>query len=363
MKILHTSDWNLGKKFYNRDRFFEQRAALTEIINIANDEKADAVLVSGNIFGGFFVAQKYVELFCDTVARLASGGKRAVIIAAGERDFVARLKPLTHLADKQGIVIISEAGDIAAKSNPAFGVKVSEAKKGFVELTVGKSERVLIAVLPYSAIRGGAAKELLDSAKASDAPIKIALIGAAADKALLLGDAALNMLSDYGYIALGGAKSNQNGGGKLYASGSVMDFDFDEDEKGVIIAEITEEGLISADKTILNSVKKLKNIIVSDFEAARDALRGHEEEYSRIIISSDKSVNHEESAALHDDFPLLVDVVFNGGAEDYSASGFINPASEEVFSDFLEKAGYDNVSSLTKIFGAIMEEKNETAKA
>ena len=50
MKILHTSDWHVGKVLKGRDRYDEHVAVLGSIVTIARDEDVDLVLVAGDLF-------------------------------------------------------------------------------------------------------------------------------------------------------------------------------------------------------------------------------------------------------------------------------------------------------------------------
>ena len=50
MKILHTSDWHLGQKFLTNDRKAEHELALNWLKNTIEEEKADALIVAGDIF-------------------------------------------------------------------------------------------------------------------------------------------------------------------------------------------------------------------------------------------------------------------------------------------------------------------------
>lgn len=50
MKILHTSDWHLGKTLNNITRYEEQREFIDEIAEIAKEENVDIILISGDIY-------------------------------------------------------------------------------------------------------------------------------------------------------------------------------------------------------------------------------------------------------------------------------------------------------------------------
>ena len=50
MKILHTSDWHLGRSLYGRKRYEEFAVFLDWLVQTIEDEKVDALLVAGDVF-------------------------------------------------------------------------------------------------------------------------------------------------------------------------------------------------------------------------------------------------------------------------------------------------------------------------
>ena len=50
MKLLHTSDWHVGKTLKGRSRLDEQKAVLAEIVQLAIDHEVDAVLIAGDVY-------------------------------------------------------------------------------------------------------------------------------------------------------------------------------------------------------------------------------------------------------------------------------------------------------------------------
>ena len=50
MKILHTSDWHVGKVLKGRDRHDEHVTVLGSLVRAARDENVDLVLVAGDLF-------------------------------------------------------------------------------------------------------------------------------------------------------------------------------------------------------------------------------------------------------------------------------------------------------------------------
>jgi len=63
VKILHTSDWHLGKLLEGRERLPEQKAALMEICQIADERQVDLVLIAGDIFDTYVPSAAAEELF------------------------------------------------------------------------------------------------------------------------------------------------------------------------------------------------------------------------------------------------------------------------------------------------------------
>ena len=74
MKILHTSDWHVGKVLKGRDRYDEHVAVLRSIVQTARDEDVDVVLVAGDLFetaAPTAKAQGLVMRTCSPCARTA----------------------------------------------------------------------------------------------------------------------------------------------------------------------------------------------------------------------------------------------------------------------------------------------------
>ena len=53
MKILHTADWHLGKKLDGFSRLEEQILVMNEIVEIADEQQVDLVLIAGDLFDNF----------------------------------------------------------------------------------------------------------------------------------------------------------------------------------------------------------------------------------------------------------------------------------------------------------------------
>ena len=86
MKILHTSDWHIGKRLMGRERLDEQSAVLDEITRVCEDEGVELVLIAGDIFDTYTPSAEAEELFYSKIKVLA-GENRAVLAISGKSDF------------------------------------------------------------------------------------------------------------------------------------------------------------------------------------------------------------------------------------------------------------------------------------
>ena len=81
MKILHTSDWHVGKVLKGRDRHDEHVAVLRDIAAAARDHDADLVLVAGDLFETSAPSAKSQGLVMRTLLALREDGRKVVVIA------------------------------------------------------------------------------------------------------------------------------------------------------------------------------------------------------------------------------------------------------------------------------------------
>jgi exonuclease SbcD len=85
MRILHTSDWHVGKVLKGRDRHDEHVAALGSIVRTAHDEDVDVVLVAGDLFETSAPNPQAQGLVMRTLMALREDG-RLVVAIAGNHD-------------------------------------------------------------------------------------------------------------------------------------------------------------------------------------------------------------------------------------------------------------------------------------
>lgn len=86
MKILHTSDWHLGRSLYGRKRYDEFSAFMDWLAQAIEDEKVDALLVAGDVFDTSTPSNRAQELYYRFLCRVAASCCRHIIVIAGNHD-------------------------------------------------------------------------------------------------------------------------------------------------------------------------------------------------------------------------------------------------------------------------------------
>ncbi|KRC32912.1 exonuclease SbcCD subunit D [Oerskovia sp. Root22] len=89
MRILHTSDWHLGRTLHGVDLLGHQAAYLDHLVEVVRSEGVGAVLVAGDVYDRAIPPVDAVNLLSDTVARLAEHAD--VVLTPGNHDSAIRL--------------------------------------------------------------------------------------------------------------------------------------------------------------------------------------------------------------------------------------------------------------------------------
>jgi len=150
-RVLHTGDWHLGKRLEDFSRLEEQRVVMDEICKIANNEEADIVIVSGDLFDTFNPPTEAVDLFYKTLKRLTNGGRRPVIAIAGNHDSPDRIEAPEPLARECGIIFAGYPNSEVPLFELETGLKVISTEKGFIALSIpGKAFPIRLLLTPYA---------------------------------------------------------------------------------------------------------------------------------------------------------------------------------------------------------------------
>lgn len=111
MKILHTSDWHLGRTLYGRKRYEEFEQFFDWLTETISKEKVDVLLVAGDVFDTTAPSNRAQELYYRFLCRVAASCCRHVVIVAGNHDspsFLNAPKELLKALDVHVVGAVSE---------------------------------------------------------------------------------------------------------------------------------------------------------------------------------------------------------------------------------------------------------------
>ena len=104
MRLLHTSDWHLGRKFHGELLMSEQEAAVDRLVDLAADAEVDLVVIAGDLYDRAIPPADAVGLFDDALVRLHGTGARIVAIA-GNHDSANRVAVADQILEHAGVTV------------------------------------------------------------------------------------------------------------------------------------------------------------------------------------------------------------------------------------------------------------------
>jgi exonuclease SbcD len=108
MRILHTSDWHLGRSFHREGMLTHQAAYVDHLLQVVDSERVDVVVVAGDIYDRALPPVDAVRLADETLVRLARS-RAAVVLTSGNHDSAQRLGFSSRLIDEAGVYIRADA--------------------------------------------------------------------------------------------------------------------------------------------------------------------------------------------------------------------------------------------------------------
>ncbi|HSR82598.1 MAG TPA: exonuclease subunit SbcD [Streptosporangiaceae bacterium] len=135
MKILHTSDWHVGKVLKGRDRHDEHEAVLASIIQTARAEDVDLVLIAGDLFETSAPSPKSQGLVMRALLALRGDGRHVVAIAGNHDN--------PNLLDSVYRPVLGELG------LHILGIPKTPATGGTISISTRTGERATIAAMPF----------------------------------------------------------------------------------------------------------------------------------------------------------------------------------------------------------------------
>src|SRR5579875_962945 len=111
MRLLHTSDWHLGRTFHTHGTLDHAATVLEALVQAVARERIDVVLVAGDVFDSTTPSTAAIELFQSALAGIRHAGAR-IVLTSGNHDSVTRLGMHADWLGQAGIHLRTRADRI-----------------------------------------------------------------------------------------------------------------------------------------------------------------------------------------------------------------------------------------------------------
>ena len=120
MRILHTSDWHLGRSFHREGMLTHQAAFVDHLLEVVETERVDLVVVAGDVYDRALPPVDAVRLADESLVRLARS-RAQVVLTSGNHDSAQRLGFSSRLIDAAGVFIRTDASSAGSPVEVADG--------------------------------------------------------------------------------------------------------------------------------------------------------------------------------------------------------------------------------------------------
>ncbi|MGX1883078.1 exonuclease SbcCD subunit D [Streptomyces sp. NPDC055287] len=324
MRILHTSDWHLGRSFHRVNLLDAQATFLDHLVTTVRERDVEAVLVAGDVYDRAVPPLAAVELFDRALHQLAAAGVPTVMIS-GNHDSARRLGVGAGLIDRAGIhlrtdpagcatpVVLRDAhGDVAfyglpylepalvreefAVSGVGHEVVLGAAMERVRADLAGRPEGTRSVVLAHAFVAGG---------EPSDSERDITVGGVASVPA--------GVFDGADYVALGHLHGSQAVTARVRYSGSPLAYSFSEADhrKTMWLIDLGPGGEIEAERLDCPVPRRVARIRGRLEELLEDAsLERHEESWIEATLT-DPVRPTEPMARLCARFPHTISLVLD----------------------------------------------------
>ncbi|MDP9889016.1 exonuclease SbcCD subunit D [Pseudarthrobacter enclensis] len=278
MRLLHTSDWHLGRSFHGVGMLDAQRAFIDQLVAAVERDGIDVVLIAGDVYDRALPGVDVVHLLDDALVRLTAAGAK-VVLTSGNHDSAIRLGFASRLLERGGVHLRTRLEDLDKPlllplgtdsdgtdavlalygipwleprlvaeqlgTESASHFEVTRAATGLIREDIARragSAAVHSVVLAHTFASGGISSD-------SERDLSIGGVGAVP----------LDLFDGFSYTALGHLHGRQQLSESVRYSGSPLAYSFSESahRKGAWVVDIGPEGVTSVSEVLWEAPRTL----------------------------------------------------------------------------------------------------------
>ncbi len=280
MRLLHTSDWHLGRSFHGVGMLDAQRDFVDQLVRTVTEHGVDVVLVAGDVYDRALPGVDVVRLLDDALVRLTAAGAQ-VVLTSGNHDSAIRLGFASRLLERGGVHLRTRIEsldqplllplDDAPDGHPAeavlaiYGIPWLEPRLVAEQLGVDTASHFEVTRAATALIR-----EDIERRSASAAVHSVVLahtfasggISSDSERDLSIGGVGavpLDLFDGFSYTALGHLHGRQALSPQVRYSGSPLAYSFSEatHRKGGWLVDVGSEGVSSVQEVLWEAPRTL----------------------------------------------------------------------------------------------------------
>ncbi|MFQ5516079.1 MAG: exonuclease SbcCD subunit D [Acidimicrobiia bacterium] len=380
MRVLHTSDWHVGKRIGRFDRLADYRDTIDEVVAIADGNGVDLVLHAGDLFDVARPPVDALDVALRGLVRLAAGGRRPVVVVAGHHDSGAlfdvlapQLRPVgVHMVggvrrpDEGGVLELESRAGIAVVACFPFlregrVVDLGDDAGSWYTQYADRLRRVCEALAARTAAVAppGAATFLLSHFLVGGVKVR----PGTGERALHMGEAyaasSQAIPPSFDYVALGHIHAPQHVPGVAVPAeyaGSLLQLDFGEagEDKRVVLVDVPTDGLAKVEQVPITSGRRLARAAARWEELEAD--RSLDDCYLDLVVHTD-GPDPELGERARQRFPLAVRVVAEYPREESASRNLRYRELIDAYIDYrLDTVGREPDEGLLEAFRSLEEE-------
>ena len=301
MRLMHLSDLHLGKRVYEFSMYEDQKYILKQILEIAGEQKANAVLISGDVYDKPIPPAEAVQLFDDFLTAL-SDRKVPVYVISGNHDSAERLSFGARLMTQSSVFMSAAFHGTVQKYSlqDEYGtvnfyllpfLKPTIVRQAYPEAEIGSYQEAVQYVLAQTPVEKSQrnvllAHQFVTGAKTSES--EEILVGG-------LDNMDASLFDDFDYVALGHIHTPQKIGRETVRyCGTPLKYSFSEAkrDKSVTMVELQEKGSVQLQEIPLHPLHDLREIKGSyeELTARKNYAGTKTDDYLHITLTDEEDI-------------------------------------------------------------------------
>ena len=278
MRLLHTSDWHLGRSFHGVGMFDAQRAFVSQLVAAVSDHGVDVVLIAGDVYDRALPGVDVVRLLDEALVGITDAGAK-VVLTSGNHDSAIRLGFAARLLERGGVhlptrvedldkpLVLPLGPDAAGRDTVAaiYGIPWLEPRLVAEQLGVEAASHFDVTRAATTLIREDVARR---AGSAAVHPVVLAHtfasggISSDSERELSIGGVGavpLDLFDGFSYTALGHLHGRQSLSPQVRYSGSPLAYSFSEanHSKGAWLVDLGPDGITSVEEVLWDAPRHL----------------------------------------------------------------------------------------------------------